>query len=107
MKTVIEMAREADKPDETCWLAYEIDFLERFADLVRADERNSWPAEMKAMERQVNILTDALAQAKAAEREACATECERMMMYPNARQESAAHDNVWAAAKAIRARGNT
>lgn len=31
-------------------------------------ERNSWPAEMEAMERQVNILTDALAQ----EREACA-----------------------------------
>ena len=39
-----------------------------------------------------------------AEREACATECERMMMYPNARQESAAHQDVWAAAKAIRAR---
>jgi hypothetical protein len=30
----------------------------------RADERNSWPAEMEAMERQVNILTDALAQAR-------------------------------------------
>ena len=42
--------------------------IERFAALVRADERNSWPAEMEAMERQVNILTDALAQ----EREACA-----------------------------------
>lgn len=43
--------------------------LKAFADLVRADERNSWPAEMEAMERQVNILTDALAQAKADERE--------------------------------------
>lgn len=41
-----------------------------------------------------------------AEREACAKECERMMMYPNAKQESAAHQNVWAAAKAIRARGS-
>jgi len=30
----------------------------------RADERNSWPAEMEAMERQVNILTDALAEAR-------------------------------------------
>ena len=39
------------------------------------------------------------------EREACATECERMMMYPGGRQESAAHQDVWAAAKAIRARG--
>ena len=38
--------------------------LERFAELIRADERNSWPAEMEAMERQVNILTDALAQSR-------------------------------------------
>ena len=70
MKTVVEMARES-------WLdtyglgkdrAIFVVALERFAALVRADERNSWPAEMEAMERQVNILTDALAQ----EREACA-----------------------------------
>ena len=47
------------------------------------------------------------AAARADEREACAKECERMMMYPNAKQESAAHQNVWAAAKAIRARGTT
>ena len=46
--------------------------LNAFAALVAAAERNSWPAEMEAMERQVNILTDALAQAKAEEREACA-----------------------------------
>jgi len=58
MKTVIEMAKAAGlfthkevQPE-----------LERFAALVRADERNSWPFEMEAMERQVNILTDALAQ---------------------------------------------
>jgi hypothetical protein len=42
--------------------------IKRFEALVRADERNLWPAEMEAMERQVNILTDALA----AERKACA-----------------------------------
>lgn len=42
----------------------------------------------------------------AAEREACAAECERMMMYPFGRQESSAHNNVWAAAKAIRERSN-
>lgn len=60
MKTVIEMAKAAGlfthkevQPE-----------LERFAALVRADERNSWPLEMEAMERQVNILTDALAQAR-------------------------------------------
>ncbi len=32
-----------------------------------------------------------------------ADECERMVMYPGGRQESAAHDGVWNAAKAIRA----
>lgn len=60
---------ETDEIDQ--WLQ-----LERFAALVAAAERNSWPAEMEAMERQVNILTDALAQAKAEEREACAKLCE-------------------------------
>lgn len=39
-----------------------------------------------------------------AEREACAAECERMMMYPGGQQESAAHNNVWEAARAIRMR---
>jgi len=65
MKTVIEMAREAGLVGGPVYARG----LERFAELVRADERNSWPAEMEAMERQVNILTDALEQAKADERE--------------------------------------
>ena len=39
------------------------------------------------------------------ERGQCAAECERMIMYPGGRQMSAAHQNVWAAAKAIRERG--
>ena len=79
MKTVIEMAREAGLLpllDEDCFQSmgtknFEATkrVLERFAELVRADERNSWPAEMEAMERQVNILTDALAEARADERE--------------------------------------
>jgi hypothetical protein len=63
-KKVIEMAREAGfitlSINQDTWGPY----LERFAELVRADERNSWPLEMEAMERQVNILTDALAKAK-------------------------------------------
>ena len=63
--------------------------LERFAELVRADERNSWPAEMEAMERQVNILTDALAQ----EREACAVLAEK--------------DDHYILATTIRARSST
>lgn len=40
------------------------------------------------------------------EREECAKECERMVMYPNAQCESAAHENVWKAAAAIRALGD-
>jgi hypothetical protein len=75
MKTTIELAREVKAtaytnrhyPDRTTY-TFGPEQLKAFADLVRADERNSWPAEMEAMERQVNILTDALA----AEREACA-----------------------------------
>ena len=69
MKTAFEMALEAgffqgDGDGQGVWLANDQE-LKAFAELVRADERNSWPAEMEAMERQVNILTDALAQAKA------------------------------------------
>ena len=69
---IIRMAREAgfeelfkDSHDWVCFT----EEIERFASLVAAAERNSWPAEMEAMERQVNILTDALAQAVAAERD--------------------------------------
>ena len=78
MTTLTEMAKEAGFKEHNGMIyvttinddcAKE---LKAFAALVRADERSSWPAEMEAMERQVNILTDALAQAKADEREACA-----------------------------------
>ena len=61
---VIQLAREAG-----CGGIDNFEVIERFAELVVAAERNSWPAEMEAMERQVNILTDALAQAVAAERD--------------------------------------
>jgi hypothetical protein len=66
-RTIMEMAREAwVKAGEGWavidWFGERAKAFEIFAELVRADERNSWPAEMKTMERQVNILTDALAQ---------------------------------------------
>jgi hypothetical protein len=75
MKTTIDMARDVKAtaytnrhyPDRTTY-TFGPEQLKGFEALVRADERNLWPAEMEAMERQVNILTDALA----AEREACA-----------------------------------
>jgi hypothetical protein len=75
MKTTIDMAREVYGA-HTEWSGAPLDRLEQLVALVRADERNSWPAEMEAMERQVNILTDALA----AEREACAKLCETLVM---------------------------
>jgi hypothetical protein len=71
MRGTIELAREAGleiSHTPPFFIRAWEDELKAFADLVRADERNLWPAEMEAMERQVNILTDALA----AEREACA-----------------------------------
>jgi hypothetical protein len=77
MKTVIEMAREAGFEAKRGWglrdsapedvFAASVNItreIKAFAALVRADERSSWPAEMEAMERQVNILTDALAEAR-------------------------------------------
>ena len=72
MKTTIDMAQEAQISDTT--IEFYQQELKAFEALVRADERNSWPAEMEAMERQVNILTDALA----AEREACAKVCDAL-----------------------------
>ena len=95
MRTTIEMAREAGIRDCTC--NGTLGCLERFASLVRADERDSWPAEMEAMERQVNILTDALHQ----EREACAKLCENKW---STLAESKYGEEC---ADAIRARSNT
>lgn len=43
---------------------------------------------------------------QAVEREECAAECERMMMFPGGRQESFVHHGVHEAAKAIRERSN-
>jgi len=51
------------------------------------------------MERQVNILTDALAEARADEREACAKECDEWIKNGSALAEDIA--------TAIRARSNT
>ena len=99
MDKTIDMAREAGMTvvdDEYSLLP----FFKRFEALVRADERNSWPAEMEAMERQVNILTDALA----AEREACAKIVETPISGEQDDITMQAKDRV---AAAIRARGNT
>jgi hypothetical protein len=107
------MAREAglapicegcDVPDVSyAYESWDVE-LKAFEALVRADERNSWPAEMEAMERQVNILTDALAKAKADEREKCAQICD-----DQAEDEPYGHAKFRCTniAAAIRARSNT
>ena len=99
---IIKLAREAGidpESDTLCNYDGWVDTLVDFAELVVAAERNSWPAEMDAMERQVNILTDALAQAKAEEIEACAKVCADMYLEGDM--------DTGLAAKAIRARGET
>jgi hypothetical protein len=94
MDKTIEMAREVKMPyDFVTGEPIYLEKLKAFEALVRADERNSWPAEMEAMERQVNILTDALAD----EREACAKVAE---------WEPCMTDTPKRIAEAIRARGN-
>jgi hypothetical protein len=97
-----ELAEQSGMEWETqswCWLANP-PHLERFADLVRQDERTS---------NSKNIdVTDLVLRAKAEEREACAKLCESMGVHPAL--------NVWGGgpdwykrqkecAKAIRARG--
>lgn len=104
MKTIIEIAQSVGAVDQdlldrhTEYVVFTNSQLEAFAELVRADERNSWPAEMEAMERQVNILTDALAQ----EREACAKVCEEV----GEESDSFTRDILRSTAAAIRARGS-
>ena len=65
MKDILEIAKEVGYPimvfDGKPYVCPE---LERLVAAARADERSSWPAEMEAMERQVNILTDALAESR-------------------------------------------
>jgi hypothetical protein len=102
MKTTIELAREAGFQHDTKGIIWTEDRdgdcteeLKAFETLVRADERSAWPAEMEAMERQVDILTDALA----AEREACAKVADEHM------QEC--EGKSFGVGKAIRARGET
>ena len=105
MKTVIEMAREAGVDVDSAWGVADA-AIERFAELIRADERNSWPAEMEAMERQVNILTDALAQAKAEEREACAKVCDDLSAHYWAKDDAIESVNCEECATAIRSRSS-
>jgi hypothetical protein len=90
MRDTIDMAREAGNGE--LFDAMQVEFLERFEALVRADERNrTWAQEH---------WTDYERSIAAAEREACAKVCEGLPM----QQEVDVRDEC---AAAIRARGNT
>lgn len=106
MKTVIEMADEVFErmfPDghcrETYWTATE-DELERFAEIVRADERERI---------YFQTSSDFVKAAVAEEREACAKVCDDLALPPDVARSNA---SIWEVAtldcaEAIRARSNT
>jgi hypothetical protein len=108
MKTVVEMTREAGGFDATP------EFLERFAALVRADERMSFYGQDKPAEcadgcppNQICDYCQVVAPAKAmilAEREACAKIVETPISGEQDDITMQAKDRV---ASAIRARGDT
>ncbi len=83
---IIKMARQAGCVEDKHYKGEVIfisnDALERFFDMAQAAERSNWPAEMEAMERQVNILTDELAKAVTLERAACAEIEKEIMLSP-------------------------
>ena len=109
MKTIIEMAREADKPEETCWLAYEIDFLERFAELVRADEREAWEHKYARLQSLMEIReTQPNKPCCLDEREACAKMCDVIAQKMDDEGEGPTGNICWVidCAEAIRARGD-
>ena len=69
----------------------------------------AWPTDDRTYVTRTSMLifANVIAEmARAEEREACAAECEREMMYPGGRQASWAHHGVQAAARAIRLRSN-
>ena len=89
MRDTIDMAREAgDDWDST--LSTDKEFLKRFADLVRADEREEF-------QRWFDAVTAQHKQELLAEREACAKLCDTTPPYPFRPSIEAAY--------AIRARG--
>ena len=129
MKTVIEMAREADLIDDTYasdWYVYQ---LERFADLVRADERNRADALAETIAGLRDIVTseaeskdDFIARVRnvlgacpdqrvlhavEAEREACAKVCEALPIFGVNESRQWERATLKDCAAAIRARSNT
>jgi hypothetical protein len=92
MKTTTEMACEAGNDD--LFDAMQVAFLERFAELVRADER----------ERLAKMQFESILQAMKIEREACAKVCDEVER-KSTKQPPMVGQGCQACAVAIRARG--
>jgi hypothetical protein len=106
---ILKLAKEAGFWGVDEWFKAALPRFAVMIDKAQEIERDKWirgisikiPTE--TMENEINVH---VRRAVEAEREACAKEAERMVMYPGGRCEAPAHSNVWDAAKAIRARGN-
>jgi len=103
MKAVIEMAKKCGIPEFENNES-QAENIMRFADLIRADERDRIKAANAPEIEKINAHIKALEDAVVSEREACAKVCEEMRVYvgrDNAMIQSSAKD----CAAAIRARG--
>ena len=105
MKTVIEMAREANikQAIETPHLLM-VNELERFAELVRADEREKWKWDIHSCgpccQRYACV---AMREAVEAEREACAKVCDGLADMHAKMNQWGSHKTADTLAQAIRA----
>lgn len=108
MKTVIEMAREANikQAIETPHLLM-VNELERFAELVRADEREKYKWDIHSCgpccQRYACV---AMREAVEAEREACAKVCDGLADMHAKMNQWGSHKTADTLAQAIRARSN-
>jgi len=115
VKTVIEMAREAELIMETdCTTPWMEDhdltpYIERFAELVRADEREKYKWDVHSCGPNcTKVACVAMREAVKAEREACAKVCDRVVEGKD--PDDIHSDSQWAAltlAAEIRARSKT
>lgn len=94
--TDAEIAGYMDWRGPGAYTKHQMKRIHRIIEEVQRRERESWPSEMEAMERQVNILTDALA----AEQERCLARADIALLGADIGLRNRVH-------QAIRARGNT
>ena len=106
----IELAEQAShqSPDGyPVTIPYSKDFAEKFAALIRADERERIKAANAPEIERINTHLKSLEDAVKAEREACAKVCEDLAAAYQREHETARENGADSCAIAILARGNT